>query len=73
MMYVRLMELLDEAGVPDRGNKADWFRMSSDMIEKFAKLFMKDVLEYSRPELTDREIEGVIEEYFTEEEILDDD
>lgn len=72
-MYVRLMELLDGAGVPDRRNKADWFQMSSDMIEKFAKLFMKDVLEYSRPELTDREIEGVIEEYFTEEEILDDD
>lgn len=71
MMDVRLMKLLDEAGVPDRCNEADWFQMSSDMIEKFAKLFMKDVLEYSRPELTDREIEGVIEEYFTEE-VFDD-
>jgi hypothetical protein len=39
-MNQRIQELLKQAGVGDNWNKADWYSMSPEMIEKFAELIV---------------------------------
>jgi hypothetical protein len=41
-MNARILELLKQAGVGDNWNKADWYNMSPEMIEKFAELIVKE-------------------------------
>ena len=41
-MNPRIQELLKQAGVTDNWNKADWYSMSPEMIEKFAQLIVKE-------------------------------
>ena len=39
-MNLRIQELLKQTGVTDNWNKADWYSMSPEMIEKFAQLIV---------------------------------
>jgi Asp/Glu/hydantoin racemase len=39
-MNEQIKELLKQAGVGDNWNKADWYSMSPEMIEKFAELIV---------------------------------
>ena len=41
-MNERILKLLKQAGVGDNWNKADWYSMSPEMIEKFAQLIVKE-------------------------------
>jgi|LakMenEpi03Aug12_release.lakeMendotaPanAssembly.Ray.scaffolds.fasta_scaffold1178547_2 hypothetical protein len=41
-MNERIKELLKQAGVGDNWNKADWYSMSPEMIEKFAELIVRE-------------------------------
>ncbi len=41
-MNDRIRELLKQAGVGDNWNKADWYNMSPEMIEKFAELIVTE-------------------------------
>ena len=41
-MNLRIQELLKQAGVTDNWNKADWYSMSPEMIEKFAELIVRE-------------------------------
>ena len=41
-MNARILELLKQAGVGDNWNKADWYSMSPEMIEKFAELIVQE-------------------------------
>jgi len=71
----RIRELLEQAGVTDNWNKADWYSMSPEMIEKFAELIVKkcmDVAKYHTPDTEECEytwlIHDKIQEYFGVEE-----
>jgi hypothetical protein len=44
-MNPRIQELLKQAGVTDNWNKADWYSMSPEMIEKFAQLIVQECVE----------------------------
>ncbi len=44
-MNPRIRELLKQAGVTDNWNKADWYSMSPEMIEKFAQLIVQECVE----------------------------
>jgi hypothetical protein len=44
-MNLRIQELLKQARVTDNWNKADWYSMSPEMIEKFAQLIVKECAE----------------------------
>jgi len=59
-MNKRDQELLEQAGVGDNWNKADWYSMSPKMIEKFADLIRADEREACAKvcEQTDEEFEG---------------
>ena len=74
-MNERIRELLEQAGVTDNWNKADWYSMSPEMIEKFAELIVKkcmDVAKYHTPDTEECEytwlIHDKIQEYFGVEE-----
>jgi hypothetical protein len=41
-MNQRIQELLKQTGVTDNWNKADWYSMSPEMIEKFAELIVRE-------------------------------
>ena len=41
-MNLRIQELLKQAGVTDNWNKADWYNMSPEMIEKFADMIVQE-------------------------------
>jgi len=41
-MNERIKELLKQAGVTDNWNKADWYSMSPEMIEKFTQLIVRE-------------------------------
>ncbi len=41
-MNQRIQELLKQTGVTDNWNKADWYSMSPEMIEKFAELIVQE-------------------------------
>jgi len=41
-MNEQIKELLKQAGVTDNWNKADWYSMSPEMIEKFAELIVAE-------------------------------
>jgi hypothetical protein len=41
-MNLQIQQLLKQAGVTDNWNKADWYSMSPEMIEKFAKLIVRE-------------------------------
>ena len=41
-MNERIKELLEQAGVGDNWNAADWYSMSPKMLEKFAELIVKE-------------------------------
>ena len=41
-MNDRIKELLKQAGVTDNWNKADWYSMSPEMIEKFADMIVQE-------------------------------
>ena len=41
-MNEQIKELLKQAGVGDNWNKADWYSMSPEMIEKFAELLVRE-------------------------------
>ena len=43
-MNERIKELLKQAGVTDNWNKADWYSMSPEMVEKFAHLIVAECL-----------------------------
>jgi hypothetical protein len=43
-MNERIKELLKQAGVTDNWNKADWYSMSPEMVEKFAELIVAECL-----------------------------
>jgi len=40
-MNEQIKELLKQAGVGDNWNKADWYSMNPEMIEKFAELIVQ--------------------------------
>ena len=44
-MNPRIQELLKQAGVTDNWNKADWYSMSPEMIEKFADMIVQECVE----------------------------
>ena len=44
-MNLRIQELLKQAGVTDNWNKADWYSMSPEMIEKFADMIVRECVE----------------------------
>ena len=44
-MNLRIQELLKQAGVTDNWNKADWYSMSPEMIEKFADMIVRKCVE----------------------------
>jgi len=44
-MNLRIQELLKQTGVTDNWNKADWYSMSPEMIEKFAELIVRECME----------------------------
>ena len=44
-MIPRIRELLKQAGVTDNWNKADWYSMSPEMIEKFAQLIVRECMD----------------------------
>jgi acyl-CoA hydrolase len=41
-MNLRIQELLKQTGVTDNWNKADWYSMSPEMIEKFADMIVRE-------------------------------
>ena len=41
-MNERIQKLAEQAGVGDNWNKADWYSMSPEMLEKFAELIVKE-------------------------------
>jgi hypothetical protein len=43
-MNLRIQELLKQAGVTDNWNKADWYSMSPEMIEKFADMIVRECI-----------------------------
>ena len=43
-MNPRIQELLKQAGVTDNWNKADWYSMSPEMIEKFADMIVQECM-----------------------------
>ena len=43
-MNERIRELLKQAGVTDNWNKADWYSMSPEMIEKFADMIVRECI-----------------------------
>ena len=47
-MNERIKELLKQAGVGDNWNKADWYSMSPEMLEKFAELIVRECAEMVR-------------------------
>ena len=44
-MNLRIQELLKKAGVTDNWNKADWYSMSPEMIEKFADMIVQECMD----------------------------
>ena len=48
-MNPRIQELLKQAGVTDNWNKADWYSMSPEMIEKFAELIVQECIDIIAP------------------------
>jgi len=44
-MNPRIQELLKQAGVTDNWNKADWYSMSPEMIEKFADMIVQECMD----------------------------
>ena len=44
-MNLRIQELLKQAGVTDNWNKADWYNMSPEMIEKFADMIVQECMD----------------------------
>jgi hypothetical protein len=44
-MNDRIRELLKQAGVGDNWNKADWYNMSPEMIEKFADMIVQECMD----------------------------
>jgi hypothetical protein len=45
-MNEQIQELLKQAGVTDNWNKADWYSMSPEMIEKFAELIVQECVSF---------------------------
>ena len=43
-MNQRIQELLKQTGVTDNWNKADWYSMSPEMIEKFADMIVRECI-----------------------------
>jgi hypothetical protein len=43
-MNEQIQELLKQVGVTDNWNKADWYSMSPEMIEKFADMIVKECI-----------------------------
>jgi hypothetical protein len=52
-MNLRIRELLKQAGVTDNWNKADWYSMSPEMIEKFAELLVQECIAQCEQVATD--------------------
>jgi len=48
-MNPRIQELLKQAGVTDNWNKADWYSMSPEMIEKFANMIVQECIDIIAP------------------------
>ena len=44
-MNERIRQLAKQAGVGDNWNKADWYSMSPEMLEKFAELIVRECAE----------------------------
>jgi hypothetical protein len=44
-MNLQIQQLLKQAGVTDNWNKADWYSMSPEMIEKFADMIVRECVE----------------------------
>jgi hypothetical protein len=44
-MNLRIQELLKQTGVTDNWNKADWYIMSPETIEKFAQLIVQECMD----------------------------
>ena len=45
-MNERIQQLAEQAGVGDNWNKADWYSMSPEMIEKFAELIARECADH---------------------------
>jgi hypothetical protein len=43
-MNEQIQELLKQAGVGDNWNKADWYSMSPEMVEKFADMIVQECM-----------------------------
>ena len=66
-MNERIKELAEQAGVGDNWNKADWYSMSPEMLEKFAELLVKETMQVvanNLPQNTYLDVADAVIEHF---------
>lgn len=67
-MNKRIKELWELAGgYYNSGNQHTWPQYTIDNPEKLAELIVREAIDDLRPELTEAEVDGVVERFFSQE------